>query len=122
MALNRIRRSGIRLFGGIRIIFVIHARNKATGSCILWGTRTIHWSIYQSIHRSILGRVSIDTQSSIDRYIGPVSTDVSTDSLLNDTHGRHIDSDTVSGLSVNGISISGISATSPSSFFSLTGG
>ena len=51
------------------------------------------------IYRSILGRVSVDTRSST----GSVSTDVSTDSPLNDTHGvgRHIDRDAVSGISVN---------------------
>ena len=55
------------------------------------------------IHRSILDRVSVDTRSSIGRYIGRVSTDVSTDSPLSDTHGvgRHVDRDTVSGISVN---------------------
>ena len=58
------------------------------GSCILWGAST---------------DTSVDTRSSTGRYIGPVSTDVSTDSPLNDTHGvgRHIDRDTVSGISVN---------------------
>ena len=35
--------------------------------------------MYQSIHRSILGRVSTDTRSSIDRLHDRVSTDVSTD-------------------------------------------
>ena len=46
---------------------------------------------------------SVDTRSSTGRYIGPVSTDVSNDSPLNNTHGvgRHIDRDTVSGISVN---------------------
>ena len=46
------------------------------GSCILWGAST---------------DTSVDTRSSTGRYIGPVSTDVSTDSPLNDTHGvgRH---------------------------------
>ena len=46
------------------------------------GPRPIHRSIYRSIHRSILGRVSVDTRSSIGRYIGPVSTDVSTDTPI----------------------------------------
>ena len=57
-------------------------------SCILWGAST---------------DTSVDTRSSTGRYIGLVSTDVSTDSPLNDTHGvgRHIDRDTVSGISVN---------------------
>ena len=51
-----------------------------------------------------IGRYSIEyrsnnTRSSIDRCIGRVSTD----SPLNDTHGvgRHIDRDTVSGISVS---------------------
>ena len=63
------------------------------------GPRTIHRLIYRSIHRSILSRVSVDTQSSTGRYIIPVSTN----SPLNDTHGvgQHIDRDTVSGISVN---------------------
>ena len=54
------------------------------GSCILWGAST---------------DTSVDTRSSTGRYIGPVSTD----SPLNDTHGvgRHIDRDTISGISVN---------------------
>ena len=58
------------------------------GSCILWGAST---------------DTSVDTRSSTGRYIGPVSTDVSNDSPLNNTHGvgRHIDRDTVSGISVN---------------------
>ena len=57
------------------------------------GSRPIYRSFYRSIHRPIyrliLGRVSVDTRS--------------TDSPLNDAHGvgRHIDRDTVSGISVN---------------------
>ena len=59
-------------------------------------------SRYSTEYRPILDRVSIDTRSSIGRYIGRVSTDVSADSLLNDAHGvgRHIDRDSVSGVSV----------------------
>ena len=34
------------------------------------------------LHRSILDRVSVDTRSSIGRYIGRVSTDVSTDTAI----------------------------------------
>ena len=59
-------------------------------------------SLYSTEYWPILDRVSIDTRSSIGRYIGRVSTDVSADSLLNDAHsvGRHIDRDSVSGVSV----------------------
>ena len=65
--------------------------------------RPIYRSIQRSIHRSILDRVSVEIRSSIRRYIGGVSTDVSTDSPLNDIHGvgRHIDRDTINGISVN---------------------
>ena len=38
--------------------------------------------IYRSIHRSILDGVSVDTRSSINRYIGRVSTDVSSDTPI----------------------------------------
>ena len=65
--------------------------------------RPIYRPIQRSIHRSILDRHLVETRSSIRRYIGGVSTDVSTDSLLNDTQGvgRHIDRDTINGISVN---------------------
>ena len=46
------------------------------------GPRPMHRPIYRSIHRSILDRVSVDTRSSIGRYIGRVSTDVSTDTTI----------------------------------------
>ena len=61
--------------------------------------RPIYRSIQRSIHRAILDRVSVEMRSSIRRYIGGVSTD----SPLNDTHGvgRHIDRDTINGISVN---------------------
>ena len=42
----------------------------------------MHQLIYQSIHWSILDWVSVDTRSSIGRYIGRVSTDVSTDTPI----------------------------------------
>ena len=46
------------------------------------GPPPMHRSIYQSIQRSILDRLSVDTRSSIGRYIGRVSTDVSTDTPI----------------------------------------
>ena len=46
------------------------------------GPRPMHWPIYRSIHRAILGRVLVDTRSSIGRYIGQVSTNVSTDTPI----------------------------------------
>ena len=46
------------------------------------GPRPMHRPIYRSIHRAILDRVSVDTRSSIGRYIGRVSTDVSTDTAI----------------------------------------
>ena len=42
----------------------------------------MHRAIYRSIHQSILDRVSVDARSSIGRYIGRVSTDVSTDTAI----------------------------------------
>ena len=42
----------------------------------------IYRSIHRSIHRSIFDRVSVDTRSSIGRYIGRVSTDVLTDTAI----------------------------------------
>ena len=81
---------------------------RICGSCILYPM----WIMYliggldRYIDRcidSILDRVSVDTRSSIDRYISGVSTNMSADSPLNDTHGvgRHIDRDTISSISVN---------------------
>ena len=68
--------------------------------------RPIYRSIQRSIHRAILDRVSVEIRLSIRRYIGGVSTDVSTDSPLNDIHGvgRHIDMvyrSTIGYISVN---------------------
>ena len=47
--------------------------------------------IYRPIHRSILDRVSVDTRSSIGRYIGRVSTDVSTDNPIGRNTWRFTD-------------------------------
>ena len=46
------------------------------------GPRPMYWPIYRLIHQSILDRVSVDTRSSINRYIGRVLTDVSTDTHI----------------------------------------
>ena len=49
---------------------------------LMGGLDRYNRSIQRWIHQSILDRYSVEIRSSIRRYIGGVSTDVSTDSPL----------------------------------------